>query len=422
MLTTNVGPHYSCIIMTACVVPIIAVLFWADWKAIKEGKLSVAAASIAYQTGLLGENTPPTLFGKLRRAASIIDAFGLLLLAFCFALLLAPTTLSTTASNGWKNPSLIAMQTIGGVLFLCFCIWEWKIAANPILPRRMMNKTFCICLCLNFFYYLIAYFTDVYWSSWLYVIRNDLSTQNYTYMNQIATITLCLFGLIAGALQSYLRRYKWLQVTGLGIRIIGSGLNYYSSLGNNNIATIFFAKFLLSAGGGIMVIGSQIAAQASVKHKDLALSIAILSLFTQVGGAIASAISATIWNNNLPTFIARYCPNLTPEEVTSVFGDITVAAVTEPREGIVKAYNEAYRLLSLPALICIFVPFIVACFSTNYVLDDRHNAVEDKVVVVRPGGAGDQAAVLAAADQVQTELTHDDGKGKDVEDQPESRT
>ncbi|CAO1634322.1 unnamed protein product [Parajaminaea phylloscopi] len=386
------------ILLTACVIPIIATLYWADWKAKKEGVLSVAASSIAFQTGLRGSEEQVGFLAKARRAASITDAFGLLLLGFCFALLLSPTTLSSSATNGWKNPSLIAMQTVGGVLFIAFCFWEWRIAAHPIMPRRVMNRTFVMSLVINFFFYLTAYLTDVYWASWLYVIRPDLSTRDYTYMNQIQTVTLCLFGVIGGLIQTYTRRYKWLQVFGLGVRIIGSAINYWSTTGHTNIATLFFAKFLLCAGAGVSVIASQIAAQGSVKHKDLALSIAILALFTQSGGAVGSAISASVWNDQLPKQIAKYCPDLTPEQVSEVFGSIAVAATTEPQEGIYKAYNAAFRLLSIPALCTIFIPFIAACCSANYVLDNRHNTVEDKIVTVHPQPEHQAAEALARAE------------------------
>lgn len=56
-------------------------------------------------------------------------------MGFTFAMLLAPTTLSTTASNGWKNPSFIAMQTVGGLLFIVWCVWEWRFAQYPIMPK-----------------------------------------------------------------------------------------------------------------------------------------------------------------------------------------------------------------------------------------------------------------------------------------------
>lgn len=38
--------------------------------------------------------------------------------------------------------SLIALLVVGGVLFISFCLWEWKVASHPIMPKRVFNRTF----------------------------------------------------------------------------------------------------------------------------------------------------------------------------------------------------------------------------------------------------------------------------------------
>lgn len=361
-------------------------------------------------TGDNGEVTNKSTWGRICYACSSIDAFGLILLGFAFALLLAPPTLTTTAANGWKNPSMIAMEVVGGVLFIVFCIWEFFFARNPIQPRRIWNKTFTMCIIIDFTYYLVGYFTDVYWSSWLYVVK-DYSDTDYSYMLQITTICLCFFAVVGGAIQRYTHRYKWLQVSGLAVRCIGSGLNYWVSCGNISTGAIVMSRFLLMAGGGVSVISSQVASQGSVKHKDMGIAIAILTLWTQIGGAIGSAISAAMWNSELPKQLAIHVGEfLTADEITAVYGDITVARVAEPRAEIIKAYNAAYRKLSLPALGCIFIPLIAAFFTTNYHLGDRHNAVEE--TIIKPLSQEQVAANLARA-KAQTEAAAVEEKRQD---------
>lgn len=154
-----------------------------------------------------------------------------------------------------------------------------------------MNRTFLVCLVIDFFGYVCAYLTDIYWSSWLYVIK-DYSTRDYTFMNQIETVSLCLFGFIAGLIMRYTHRYKVLQIISQALRVLGLGLTYYACY-NNGTAAIFFGKMITSLGGGFAVVASQVAAQSSVKHSDLALAVALLSLWTRVGGGIGSAISAS---------------------------------------------------------------------------------------------------------------------------------
>lgn len=138
------GYGMFCILVPVCLVPILFALFWSEQKAKKKGVLSVAASSMSYQLGLSKDQQVPSLWTRIRTALSVIDALGLILLGFCFALLLTPSTLSSTASGGWSNPSLIAMQTIGGVLFFVFAVYEWKVAKHPLMPLRIWNKTFTL--------------------------------------------------------------------------------------------------------------------------------------------------------------------------------------------------------------------------------------------------------------------------------------
>lgn len=257
------------------------------------------------------------------------------------------------------------------------------------LAALTLPAVLCV-LVIDFFYYFNYYVTDTYFPSYLWVIT-DLSTRDYTYILQIQTVVLCVFGVVGGLIQRYTHRYKWLQVMGLGVRCIGAGLNYWISLGNTNIAAIVMMKILLSAGGGISVIGSQVASQGAVKHKDVAIVIAVLGLWTNVGGAVGAAISAALWTEHLPAELAKHVPSLSADQITSIFGSIEVARAAEPRVDIIDAYNATYRVLSLPALICAFVPFGVACFTHNFSLDSRQNVVEGTLVVAHQQPAGPAA-------------------------------
>lgn len=82
-----------------------------------------------------------------------------------------------------------------------------------------------------------GYLSDTYWSSWLYVVKDynvcllkqDLPSfsmlnfeqdKDYTYIMNILTVGLCLFSVLAGLVQRYTHRFKYLQLSGLAIRIM----------------------------------------------------------------------------------------------------------------------------------------------------------------------------------------------------------
>jgi hypothetical protein len=133
-----------CIIVPVAILPSIGVLFWGHHKAKKLGALSLASSTQARRQVLEQvEAAPPrSIVQIVKDAWSAIDGFGLVLFGFALALLLAPPTLEGIVRNGYKNPSLIAMYTIGGILFIAFVIWDSFYAKSPIWPRRLMNRTF----------------------------------------------------------------------------------------------------------------------------------------------------------------------------------------------------------------------------------------------------------------------------------------
>ena len=60
---------------------------------------------------------------------------------------------------------------------------------------------------------------------------------------------------------------------------------------------LVWTQILISLGGAFSVVGSRVATQASVPHQDMATVIALLALWTKIGGAIGSAISTAIWKS-----------------------------------------------------------------------------------------------------------------------------
>lgn len=93
------------------------------------------------------------------------------------------------------------------------------------------------------------------------------------------------------------------------------------------------AQIIASTGGAISVTSSTVASQGSVPHADMALVIAVLALWTSVGGSIASAISASVWTDKLPANLDKYLGDVyNSTQLDEIFGSIVVARMTPERE------------------------------------------------------------------------------------------
>ncbi|KAF7327597.1 hypothetical protein MKEN_00338900 [Mycena kentingensis (nom. inval.)] len=388
------------ILVPVCLCPALFILFWGDRKAKKLGTISLAASSYSRRQQLAGEKEE----GLLKMAIyylRIMDAFGLILLGFAFTLILLPFTLYTTAKDGWKNPSIIAMFVVGGLLLIAFFIYEWKYTEHPIMPRRVMNRTLICCIVIDFMYYLSGYLGTTYFSSWIYVIK-DWSLKEYTYYNQVHSHRRALWLLhyrwagttLYTSLQShpavafllhFSSSYSCLLRCGLSIRIIGQGLLFLAANGNPSDAVLIMAQILVSLGGSFSVISTQVASQASVPHQDMATAISLVSLWTSVGGGIGSAISAAIWNDKLPRYLNEELGSfLNSTQIEDIYGSILVAREAQPRDLVIKAYTRTMWYLLLPALSLSFISLIAGCMTTDFYLGDTQNAIEtDKVIKLR---------------------------------------
>lgn len=83
--------------------------------------------------------------------------------------------------------------------------------------------------------------------------------------------------------------------------------------------------------------GLTVASQGSVPHQDLAIAIAIQTLWSTTAGAIGSAIASSIWTNNLPQRLAANLGGLLDEDsIAAVYGSIVIARTTEPRDLVIE--------------------------------------------------------------------------------------
>ncbi|KAH8879809.1 MFS general substrate transporter [Thozetella sp. PMI_491] len=386
------------IIMPAALGPAIATLMWLEREAKKKGVVNMASSNAARRAardmaevggysgpkGMIVAPAPEaniTWTEKAKNALDEMDAVGLVILGFGWSLLLLPFSLKTYAVNGWRNPSLVAMMVVGGLLLITYVVYEIKWAKIPSAPRRLVfNKTFLMAVLIDAFYLLAGNIRSLYWSSYVYIAK-PWSYQDWVYYNNTLTLALCVFGLVAGLLQRWTHRYKLIQVVGLCIKIIGMGLLLDGKRATQSTAPMVISLVMIGCGGAMSVVGSRVASEASVPHQDVALAISLLSLWSKIGGAIGSAIVAVIWSSKMPQFLREDLPaSATDQDVRKLFDSVksirTLYEFDDPmRQGAIEAYRRTLYYCLVPALCLAFIPLIASFFQTNFYLGKQQNAV-----------------------------------------------
>ena len=144
------GYGMYCIIMPVVIGPAVIVVLYLERKIRKLGLIAEAKEEGVANLEAVVEPKKP-LKARAYQVFEEMDTIGLLLLGFGFSLLLLPFSLSAYASNGYKNPSLIAMFCIGPICLILYAFWEIRYAKFPTAPKRLLkNRTFMTAIILNF--------------------------------------------------------------------------------------------------------------------------------------------------------------------------------------------------------------------------------------------------------------------------------
>ncbi|KAI0666516.1 drug:h+ antiporter [Trametes maxima] len=355
--------------------PLIITLLWAENKARRLGLIN----PVSPHANTEAKSETPIL-RRIWNVAEQLDVVGLIILGTAVALILLPLTLAKGAKGMWHNPSMIAMITVGCILLPVFALWDVYFAKRPVIARRFLtNWSVVLASWIGFFDFFSFYLSFTYLYSFVLVTK-DWSLINATYFNQTQTVALTVFGIMSGFFLTWFRRYKWVLTTGLAIRLVGVGLMIHSRGANSSDAEIVWTQLLQGIGGGFASVCSQVGAQASVPHVDVAMVTAVVLLWTEIGGSVGSAVAGAIWTNTMPDKLAQHLPTLNQTTRDTLFGSITSVMVLpfdDPtRQGVIAAYSDTMHIMVIAATVLAVVPMLLSVAMPNWYLGDAQNAVE----------------------------------------------
>ena len=111
-------------------------------------------------------------------------------------------------------------------------------------------------------------------------------------------------------------------------------------------------QIFVAFSGGTLVICGEMAMMAPSDHQHIAVILAILNLFSSVGSAIGSTVSAFVWTNRFPAALKRYLPPNAPME--RIYGSIVAQMFyrkgTPIRIAINKSYGDAQKYILITSV------------------------------------------------------------------------
>ena len=280
------------------------------------------------------------------------DAVGLLLISAGVALFLLPFNLYSMQGKGWSSPLVISMLVVGIVLILAFVAWERFFAPITFIPYRLLldRTVFGACL-LSAGLFMSYTLWSAYFGSFLQVVKS-LSIQNASYVSQSYTVVGVLVAVSVGYLIHKTGRFKYVAMfVGIPMSILGQGLLMHFRSADGNVGYIVMCHIFIAIAQGVIVICDEIAILAAASHEHVAVCLAILGIFANIGGAVGLTIASAIWQDVLPKKLLEYLPAEDLPNFPMIYGDITTQLSypmgSPTRLAIQNAYGDALlRLLA----------------------------------------------------------------------------
>ncbi|KAL9028359.1 MAG: hypothetical protein Q9196_003264 [Gyalolechia fulgens] len=218
---------------------------------------------------------------------------------------------------------------------------------------------------------------------WTIVVQNN-SVTAAGHITQTFTFTSTVSSILTGLLIKYTHHYKYFITAGAAIYLLGTGLMIRYRTEASSTAQIVGTQIAIGIGGGMVNVPVQLGVQASVSHGEVAAATAVFLTIVEIGGAVGSAISGSVWTKNVPKKLALYLPLDAQANATSIFGSLSLAQsypIGSPeRIAINRSYQETMNIL-LTIAVCLSVPLLpLSLIMSNYKLSQMDQKVKGNVI------------------------------------------
>lgn len=357
---------------------------------------------------------PPKPKGNIREKLSTIDYIGTFFLTLGLVLVLLGLTFGGV-DFPWRSAAVICLFTIGGVLLIIFCIWNFRYSSHPIILAEFVKSfttmTALISAMFNFGFFISNL---TYLAVYFQVVFNASSLQS-----GIDLLPLVVSVTIASLANSmFINMTKNVKITMIVSGILsplGSGLllllDKHSSVGKR-IGILLVSGIAI----GLQFQSSTLSAQL-VAPKDIPGALILVTVLLNFGRELASTISVTIAQLLFQVTGTRYLEDLQRDMSSSVDGYAQFANISakslisnprlvrnfpnEVREMVLDQYMKALKNVFYFGLALAVVCFIASLFTTGKKIpktkDIKTADSEDDQEQMKKAKVSDEA------DQLQTE-------------------
>ena len=161
----------------------------------------------------------------------------------------------------------------------------------------------------------------------------------------------------------YTGRYKYISLTGIPFVTLGTVLLVHFRKPSTELGYLVMCQLFNGFGTGIWAICGQLAVMSSVNHQEIAVAMAIWSMFGSIGSSVGFAIAGGIWTNVFPGTLLKKLPADQKDMASLVYGSIDEQKAfpmgSPIREATIGAYAHVQRLMVITG--SCFIPLLLVC-------------------------------------------------------------
>lgn len=161
----------------------------------------------------------------------------------------------------------------------------------------------------------------------------------------------------------YTGRYKYISFTGIPFVTLGTVLLVHFRKPSTELGYLVMCQLFNGFGTGIWAICGQLAVMSSVNHQEIAVAMAIWSMFGSIGSSVGFAIAGGIWTNVFPGTLLKKLPADQKDMASLVYGSIDEQKAfpmgSPIREATISAYAHVQRLMVIAG--SCFIPLLLVC-------------------------------------------------------------
>ncbi|KAM0327150.1 hypothetical protein ACHAQA_006281 [Verticillium albo-atrum] len=323
-----------------------------------------------------------------------IDYGGIFLNVASTLLLLVPLS-GGGVTYPWASPFLISTITIGGVLAVLFVLYEWKLAALPIMPLRLYKAPHCSYLYMQSFLIGLAYFGNFF-----YLPIYFQSVLKYSPLVSGAlilpiVITTSFSSILSGQLMSWSGRYMPCVLAGFVLWTLGGGLKllFDRDTGLSSLIPILVVE---GAGIGLTLQPTLVGMYANSRSEDRAVTTGLRNFIRTIGGAFGLVVSGAILSNTLSRDLTRggYMDGGEVGRLTSSMYELQAMGLSEDKmERILEVYMDGLHYIFIFYMVCAALALVLTVGVGNTDLKSKSpssvSTSEDEESVPEVGEASD---------------------------------